>query len=403
MENFEVSKQVAKIPIIETQVIEIINSGSGLTPEQQTLLNEIPNIKIDLDTKADANNVPTNTQFNNHVNNTNNPHSTGIDNLTDTTIINPTDKQLIGYDISTSKWINQDAVDEKVKINSLSTSKYLGEWLDGVSIQNIGGKLVCKSLDGMDITLLELNRLSGLDKNIMDYLTVISNPMRVRGVVDTYADLNIITSPVDGNVAIVRVDVNNLNKQMTYIYYNNSWTSMGECDIHVRDFLADKLDLTLEVKNKLPQVNIDMTDIVKAVDLANYETISDLQANYATITQVGLKANSTDVYNTTQSDSLLNNKVDKVTNKSLISDSEIARLSSVTNYDHTNVDTHMANNDIHVTSTDKTNLANAVTSSHTHSNKAVIDKFTEVGGQPYYNGSAIGSGTGGSTYFAEEW
>lgn len=31
---------------------------------------------------------------------------------------------------------------------------------------------------------------------------------------------------------------------------------------------------------------------------------------------------------------------------------------------------------------------------HTHTNKSVIDKFTEVGGQPYYNGNAIGGGTG---------
>jgi len=89
---------------------------------------------------------------------------------------------------------------------------------------------------------------------------------------------------------------------------------------------------------------------------------------------------------------LLANKVDKVTGKSLLSDIEITRLSTVTNYDHTNVDTHIANDNIHVTSTDKTNLANVVASSHTHSNKVVIDKFTEVGGNPYYNGSAIGGG-----------
>jgi hypothetical protein len=40
---------------------------------------------------------------------------------------------------------------------------------------------------------------------------------------------------------------------------------------------------------------------------------------------------------------------------------------------------------------------------HTHTNKAVLDKFTEVGGQLYYNGSAMGGGTGTPTYFAEEW
>ena len=38
-------------------------------------------------------------------------------------------------------------------------------------------------------------------------------------------------------------------------------------------------------------------------------------------------------------------------------------------------------------------VSSAVANSHTHTNKTVIDKFTEVGGQPYYNGSAIVGGT----------
>jgi hypothetical protein len=42
---------------------------------------------------------------------------------------------------------------------------------------------------------------------------------------------------------------------------------------------------------------------------------------------------------------------------------------------------------------------NSITANtHTHTNKSIIDKFTEVGGQPYYNGSVIGSGTGISTW-----
>lgn len=62
-------------------------------------------------------------------------------------------------------------------------------------------------------------------------------------------------------------------------------------------------------------------------------------------------------------------------NKYELKDSTIVKDS---NYIHT---------DNNYTNADKTN-------SHTHTNKTVIDKFTEVSGQPYYNGSAIG----GSSY-----
>lgn len=39
-------------------------------------------------------------------------------------------------------------------------------------------------------------------------------------------------------------------------------------------------------------------------------------------------------------------------------------------------------------------LDGAVTDRHTHANKAVLDKFSETGGAPYYNGSPIGGGGG---------
>ncbi|MBN8533823.1 MAG: hypothetical protein J0L51_07000 [Rhizobiales bacterium] len=37
-------------------------------------------------------------------------------------------------------------------------------------------------------------------------------------------------------------------------------------------------------------------------------------------------------------------------------------------------------------------IEGAVTDRHTHGNKAVLDKFSESGGAPYYNGSPIGGG-----------
>ena len=44
-------------------------------------------------------------------------------------------------------------------------------------------------------------------------------------------------------------------------------------------------------------------------------------------------------------------------------------------------------------------LNKLVLNSHTHSNKAVLDKFSETDGKPTYNGEALGGGSGGASDF----
>ena len=64
--------------------------------------------------------------------------------------------------------------------------------------------------------------------------------------------------------------------------------------------------------------------------------------------------------------------------------------------DDTNFTAHTTNNDIHVTVDKKTAWDNAVTNSHTHNNKSILDKFSESSdGNLLYNGSSIG-GSGSS-------
>ena len=63
--------------------------------------------------------------------------------------------------------------------------------------------------------------------------------------------------------------------------------------------------------------------------------------------------------------------------------------------DDTNFTAHTTDNDIHVTANEKTSWDNAVTNSHTHNNKSVLDKFSESSdGNLLYSGSSIGSGGG---------
>lgn len=66
-------------------------------------------------------------------------------------------------------------------------------------------------------------------------------------------------------------------------------------------------------------------------------------------------------------------KVDVEIGKSLVSDTEIARLANVNNYDDTNVQTHIANTDIHVTTTDKTNWNSKANGIHKHTVSDITD------------------------------
>ena len=61
--------------------------------------------------------------------------------------------------------------------------------------------------------------------------------------------------------------------------------------------------------------------------------------------------------------------------------------------DDTNFTAHTTNTDIHVTADKQTSWDNAVTNSHTHNNKSVLDKFSESSnGNLLYDGSSIGGG-----------
>ena len=61
--------------------------------------------------------------------------------------------------------------------------------------------------------------------------------------------------------------------------------------------------------------------------------------------------------------------------------------------DDTNFTAHTTDTDIHVTPDKKTAWDNAVTNSHTHNNKSVLDKFSESSdGNLLYSGSSIGGG-----------
>ena len=106
---------------------------------------------------------------------------------------------------------------------------------------------------------------------------------------------------------------------------------------------------------------------IDSVETNVYTHPSGTNPHNTTKADVGLgNVNNTSDVNkpiSTSVQSALDNKVNNSTGKSLINDTEITRLAGVSNYDHTNVDTHMANSTIHVTSTDKSNWNSSSTNS----------------------------------------
>ena len=69
------------------------------------------------------------------------------------------------YNASTGKHEYKEVTgtDEKVKMDSSSDAKYLGDLIDKSTIQiNSSGQLIAKNLDGLDATIKELNYIKGL-------------------------------------------------------------------------------------------------------------------------------------------------------------------------------------------------------------------------------------------------
>ena len=118
-------------------------------------------------------------------------------------------------------------------------------------------------------------------------------PMNARYRVETYADIATIPVPAVGELVFVLSDENNNSQQNIYVIKSLKASNLG-----VADSLVDEV---VPLKTFLGTDDINLSD---------YITEDELNTN-------------------------LSNKVDKVSGYSLVSDTEIARLANVDNYDDT--------------------------------------------------------------------
>lgn len=168
--------------------------------------------------------------------------------------------------------------DETVKLTSTSTdAKYLNELIDNstIEVDTNNDYLIVKKIEGQTVTVAEINFLTGIKSNVQEQINNLSKSMTMYGVFGTKADLlaSVDPVPVDGNTAIVIADEDNNNKQMTYIYIasTSKWTQVAESSIQVRDFTTDPIDLGSETTGTLSKDKID-TAIARLADVLDKTT-----------------------------------------------------------------------------------------------------------------------------------
>lgn len=113
----------------------------------------------------------------------------------------------------------------QVKLDANDTLGFLSDKVDGVTVVVENGKLVIKGLDGLTVGSTELNQLTGINGNVQTQLTDLQNAITASasglvfgGIVGTYADLNAITTLVNGTLYVVSVDETQENGRTLYVY-----------------------------------------------------------------------------------------------------------------------------------------------------------------------------------------
>lgn len=159
-----------------------------------------------------------------------------------------------------------------------------------------------------DVTDLE----NTIDKIKLE-LQTLSKTMELKGEVANYTELLAIPTPEVGDVYIVQnsetiADVE--YKKGQYCYTETGWFYLSDVEIEMRDFTVDRIDLTTEVKNKLPEANIDdaiarKTDLHEHLNKDQLDKIGEDVLGNLTYNGNLPKPDMTDIYSKTEVDTIL--------------------------------------------------------------------------------------------------
>ena len=254
------------------------------------------------------------------------------------------DGKTLIYDAATQKhkYVDTTGTDEFVKMDNTADPKYLAELIDKSTIVNDNGTLKVKKLDGQEVSIEEINHLKGLTMNVMDLVKMFSNGgVKILNTpMNTYADLLVYdkTGLIDGISYLVYVlaDETHDNAKTTYLIDKTSSTPtyFGFAGEH-RDFTTNPIDLANEVTGKLGASNIDADALWNLLTINDtYKTLTTKNEVFGThgakalydelVASIGKKANTTDLTTHTSDNDIhittaertkwneVDNKVDKV-------------------------------------------------------------------------------------------
>ena len=240
-----------------------------------------------------------------------------ITELEDVDKTNQGNNKTLVYNSSTGKHEYKEVTgtDEKVKMDSLSDAKYLGDLIDKTTIQtNSSGQLIAKNLDGLDATIKELNYIKGIKMPVQDLVTLFANGglKYIDAPFSTFADLasydtssllegiNYITRVLSDETKDGSITSYMIKKGGSPIFYGY----LGDS----RDFTTSPIDLSSEVTGKLQAKNIDTDALFALLSISDvYHTLTAKNEIFSThgakalydelIAAIGSKADSIDITN----------------------------------------------------------------------------------------------------------
>ena len=169
-----------------------------------------------------------------------------------------------------NKYLSDGGTYKEINIPNLSG--------DNITIKIENDKVIAIGLDGLTVDIATLNLLTGLDKNIMEYIKLFGNSMKFKGVVETDDDLNAIENHEEGWTYIVKDSASNDNKTMTFISNGTSFDPVTETTVEVRDFTTNPINLNSEVTGILSADKIS-TDIARLTDIPKANESSHTHEN----------------------------------------------------------------------------------------------------------------------------
>jgi hypothetical protein len=148
--------------------------------------------------------------------------------------------------------------DEKVKFNVNDVAGYLEDKIDGATLRNVNGQLRAYTLQGMSVSVSDLNLLQGATSNIQAQINGLASITSVETIVNTENELP-STVPSNGTIVLVRSDSTQDGVSTYYISNNGTWQFVARVDSGLtRDFTTNPIQLVDESTGMLPKSRYEL-------------------------------------------------------------------------------------------------------------------------------------------------